>query len=86
MMKTVTMLELRSKGREVVRRLDRGERLELTYRGRKVARLEPMREDHTGPGPDDDPIRTFHKLAEPLGSMSNNDIDQLLYGQDSRFS
>lgn len=85
-MKTVSMLELRSKGREVVKRLDRGERLELTYRGRKVARLEPVREDRRGPVSDDDPIRTFHKIAEPLGSMSNKEIDRLLYGEGSRFS
>lgn len=85
-MKTISMLELRSKGREVVNRLDRGEALDLTYRGRKVARLEPVRKDRTEPVPDDDPIRTFHRLAEPLGPMSNEDIDQLLYGGDSRFS
>lgn len=40
-MKTISMLELRSNGREVVRRLERGERLELTYRGRKVVRRVP---------------------------------------------
>ena len=84
-MKTVSMLELRSKGREVVKRLDRGERLELTYRGRKVARLEPVRKERRGPVPKDDPIRTFHKLAQPLGSMSNEEIDRLLYGESSRF-
>lgn len=85
-MKTITMLELRSKGREVVKRLERGERLELTYRGRRVARLEPFRAESAGPVPADDPIRTFHKLAEPLGGMSNEDIDQLLYGEDRRLS
>jgi|688.fasta_scaffold952611_2 antitoxin (DNA-binding transcriptional repressor) of toxin-antitoxin stability system len=85
-MKTVSMLELRSKGREVVKRLDRGERLELTYRGRKVATMEPALLKKSARVPDDDPIRTFHKLAEPLGPMSNEDIDQLLYGEGSRFS
>lgn len=84
-MKTISMLELRSKGREVVKRLERGERMDLTYRGRKVARLEPIRPAMDGPIPDDDPIRTFHKFAEPLGAMSNEDIDQVLYGENSRF-
>jgi len=85
-MKTITMLELRSKGREVVKRLERGERLDLTYRGRKVARLEPIRAAQNQGVPEDDPIRTFHKFAEPLGTMNNEDIDQLLYGENSRFS
>jgi antitoxin (DNA-binding transcriptional repressor) of toxin-antitoxin stability system len=85
-MKTISMLELRSKGRDIVKRLDRGERLELTYRGRKVAVMEPAVSKKSTPIPADDPIRTFHKLAEPLGPMSNEDIDQLLYGEGSRFS
>lgn len=79
-MKTVSMLELRSRGRDVVRRLERGERLELSYRGRIVATLVPTEADASKPIPPDDPIRTFHKFAEPMGAMTNEEIDQLLYG------
>jgi antitoxin (DNA-binding transcriptional repressor) of toxin-antitoxin stability system len=86
MIETISISEFRSKGREVVKRLDRGERLALTYRGRQVALLEPVREDRKGLIPADDPIHKFHRLAEPLGPMSNEDIDQLLYGEGSRFS
>jgi antitoxin (DNA-binding transcriptional repressor) of toxin-antitoxin stability system len=82
-MNTITMLELRSRGREVIKRLERGERLDLTYRGRKVARLEPIQQDESGPIPADDPIFTFFKHAEPLGSMTNEEIDQLLYGPEA---
>jgi antitoxin (DNA-binding transcriptional repressor) of toxin-antitoxin stability system len=82
-MKTISMLELRSKGREVIKRLERGERLDLTYRGRKVARLEPIQHDESGPIPADDPIFTLFKHAEPLGSMTNEEIDQLLYGPEA---
>jgi antitoxin (DNA-binding transcriptional repressor) of toxin-antitoxin stability system len=42
-MKAVSMLELRSCGRDLVKRLKRGERMELTYRGRKEAMLEHKR-------------------------------------------
>lgn len=79
-MKTISMLELRSKGREVVKRLDRGERLELTYRGRKVATMEPTVLKKSAPIPADDPIFEFLKRAEPLGGLTNEDIDQVLYG------
>jgi hypothetical protein len=48
--------------------------------------MEPALLKKSARVPDDDPIRTFHKLAEPLGPMSNEDIDQLLYGEGSRFS
>ena len=82
-MKTVSMLELRSRGKDVVRRLERGERLELTYRGRKVARLEPMNPVEAGPIPEDDPIFALLEKAEPLGPMTNEAIDQLLYGPEA---
>jgi antitoxin (DNA-binding transcriptional repressor) of toxin-antitoxin stability system len=79
-MKTISMLELRSKGRDIVKRLDRGERLELTYRGRKVAVMEPAVSKKSTPIPADDPIFAFLERAEPLGGLTNEDIDQVLYG------
>jgi antitoxin (DNA-binding transcriptional repressor) of toxin-antitoxin stability system len=82
-MKTISMLELRSKGREVVKRLDRGERLELTYRGRKVATMEPALRKKSSTIPADDPILEFLKRAEPLGGLTNEDIDQVLYGRQA---
>lgn len=56
-MKTVSMLELRSRGKDIVRRLQKGESLKLTYRGKKVATLLP--ETDKKAISKDDPIRTF---------------------------
>ncbi|MGI8605006.1 MAG: type II toxin-antitoxin system Phd/YefM family antitoxin [Verrucomicrobiales bacterium] len=80
-MKTVSMLELRSRGRDIVRRLEKGERLALTYRGKKVATLVPESPPANRVIPADDPIRRLHEIAEPMGSMTNEEIDQLLYGE-----
>lgn len=76
------MLELRSRGREIVKCLEHGERLELTYRGKKVGIIEPALSEGDKRIPIDDPIRTFHGYAQPLGSMTNQEIDRLLYGEE----
>jgi hypothetical protein len=31
--------------------------------------------------PKEDPLYRFHLLAEPMGSLGNEDIDQVLYGK-----
>jgi antitoxin (DNA-binding transcriptional repressor) of toxin-antitoxin stability system len=40
-MQSISMLELRQNAERVLSRLLRGERLQLTYRGKPVATLEP---------------------------------------------
>jgi antitoxin (DNA-binding transcriptional repressor) of toxin-antitoxin stability system len=82
-MKTVSMLDLRSRGRDIVRRLERGERLGLTYRGRKVATLVPVAEEPGEPFPTDDSIFQFVGGAEPMGNLTNEHIDQVLYGDQA---
>lgn len=80
-MNSISMLELRSRGKDVVSRLERGETLALTYRGRRVATLVPAGLDSDFPVPADDPIYRFAGGAEPMGGMSNEQIDRLLYGE-----
>jgi len=81
-MHTISMLELRTKSREVIQRLQRGERLALTFRGKKVATLLPEQDPDEIPVPPDDPFRSLCRLAEPeLGSMTNEQIDRTLYGE-----
>ena len=70
----------------MVKRLERGEKLGLTYRGKQVATLVPARAGKNRPIPPDDPIRTFHQYAEPMGAMTNEDIDRLLYGEPGKIS
>ncbi len=82
-MDTITMLDLRSRGKDVVKRLERGEKLALTYRGKRVATLVPERPDDDVPVPPEDPIFQFAAGAEPMGGMTNEQIDQLLYGQSA---
>ncbi len=83
------MLELRQNAEGVVQDLRRGMALTLTYRGQRLARLEPIRpsaEDIAA----DDPL---YLLAEQAGSatadrrmakentrLTNADIDRALYG------
>ena len=75
------MLELRTQSRNVLRWLKTGEPLALTFRGKKVATLLPEENAAEQPIPTDDPIRRLHELAEPMGSLTNEEIDRVLYGE-----
>jgi prevent-host-death family protein len=55
---TITMRELREKAEDIVRSVQKGRRMILTYRGRPVMRLEPIVADTT------DPDDAFYRLAE----------------------
>jgi prevent-host-death family protein len=75
---TVSMLDLRKRTAEMVKRIERGQRLILTYRGRPIGCLAPI----ASPVPwEDDP---FYRLGE-LGAasdatLSNRAIDDHVYG------
>ena len=77
-MKTISMLELRRDAARIVRQLSRGQRMVLTYRGKQVARLEPLQDDT--PGKDD----RFYKLAdlavEQGTGVTSEEIDKIVYG------
>lgn len=77
-MKTVSMLAFRRDAERVLEKVRRGERLILTHRGKPVARLEPIRK---GPIEQDDPFYSLCELAEATGSLTNRQIDEILYGQ-----
>lgn len=73
------MLELRRDAERIVRRIQAGERLVLTYRGKPVARIEPV-SDATADA--DDPFYTLDCLADTQGStLSNREMDEILYGR-----
>ena len=74
----VTLVEFRKDAEKVIRRVQRGERLVLTRRGRPVMRLEPIRER---PHDQDDPIYRLAELAAPRGKpMTDREIDRVVYG------
>ena len=76
-MLTVSLLEFRRDARSVIRRLMQGQRMILSYRGKPVARMEPILET---PFRSDDPIYSLADLAVPgLASCSNEAMDGVIY-------
>jgi len=78
-MKTVTMLDFRHNAEKILAQVQKGERIILTNRGKPVARLEPITPESVDA---DDPFYSLAELAEAGGgSLSNAQIDDILYGQ-----
>jgi len=77
-MKEVSMLDLRRNTEAIIAQVQKGERLILTRRGKPVARLEPIRDE---PVDASDPFYSLSDLAEPAGSLTARQIDEVLYGQ-----
>lgn len=78
-MKTLSMVELRNKAEQVIRQVGQGQRFLLTYRGKPVARLEPVRPE---PPVNDDRFYRLYELAdEREKSITNDDIDRIVYGE-----
>jgi len=76
--KTVTMLQFRKDAEAVLRQVAKGRAFVLTYRGKPVARLEPLREDVISA---DDPIYDLYKEASPTAEpLTNEEIDRIVYG------
>ncbi len=76
-MKTISMLEFRQDAEKIIRQLQAGQRLILTYRGKPVARLEPLLETATGA---EDPFYTLYRLADTEGeSLTDREMDEIVY-------
>jgi antitoxin (DNA-binding transcriptional repressor) of toxin-antitoxin stability system len=80
-MKEMTMVEFRRSARRALEAVGRGERILLTYRGKAVARLEPVRPEPSDLS-DDDPLLRIEDFAVdgPGGPLPNEAIDRILYG------
>lgn len=80
-MKTVSMLEFRRNAQRTLKAVLRGERFLLTYRGKPVARLEPVRPE-SAEVPEDDPLLRVDDFAVDGagGPLGNEEIDRLIYG------
>ncbi len=76
-MKKISMVDFRLDAERILAQVQKGQRMILTRRGKPVARLEPMEEN--GPAADD-PFYSLDRLAEPGASLTNSDIDEILYG------
>jgi prevent-host-death family protein len=63
----------------VLRAVKEGRSLTLTYRNNPLARIVPLKEEQTVPK--DDRIFRLDELAEPIGPLTNGEIDCLVYAQ-----
>lgn len=77
-MKTITMLEFRKNAGKIIRWSQKGQRMTVTYRGKPVMKIEPVMQKKA---PADDPFYSLGLVADNSGgSLSNEDMDKLIYG------
>jgi len=75
-MTTVSVLEFRKDAAKIIRRLEQGQRMILSYRGRPVARMEPWVK---GAADADDPIYSLASLAIDGEACTNEEMDRVIY-------
>ena len=79
-MKTLSMLEFRRNAQRVLESVQRGERLVLTYRGKPVARLEPVAAEPPPISTDDPLLRVDDYAVDgPGGPLDDDEVDRLIY-------
>ena len=77
-MTIVTMLDFRKQADRVLARVAKGESIVLTYRGKPVARLEPVGAEAIAA---DDPVYGLAELASQSAKpLTNAAIDRIVYG------
>ncbi len=64
-MKTVSMLDFRNRAERIIAQVQKGQAIVLTYRGKPVLRLQPLREDEIA---EDDPFYTLDRHADAKGT------------------
>ncbi len=79
-MTSVAMLEFRRNAGGILKRVMRGERMVLTYRGRPAIRLEPA-EPAESPQRDDPFYRLAGLAGAGGGDADNTAIDEAVYGR-----
>ena len=76
-MDKVSIVEFRRHTDAIIRKVRQGKRFILTYRGKPVMRLEPIRDAEISP---DDPFYRIAQLATSNGrSLTNEEIDRIIY-------
>ena len=69
--------ELRFNFKKVIENLNRGIEMTLTYRNRPLARILPL--ERLDEIPEEDPFYELHEKAEAMGSITNEEIDSIVY-------
>jgi len=76
-MENITMLEMRKNAGGIIRRIKRGERMILFYRGKPVVRLEPISKNNTS---QNDSFFSMSKISlEDVEILDNRKMDSLVY-------
>ena len=76
---TISTHQMRFEFERVLRAVKAGRSLTLTYRSKPLARIVPLKEEQALQ--EDDPIFRLGELAEPIGPLTNAEIDTLVYDQ-----
>jgi len=71
--------EMRFQFGRVLKAAKAGRSLTLTYRSKPLARIVPLMPH--GEVSADDSVFRLHELAEPLGPLTNAELDAAIYGQ-----
>jgi antitoxin (DNA-binding transcriptional repressor) of toxin-antitoxin stability system len=73
----ISVLEFRREAKKIIGRLQKGQRMVLTYRGKAIARMEPIGAESIA---EDDPIYSLADLAVTgAGSISNEEMERIIY-------
>ena len=76
---SISTHEMRFQFARVLQAVKAGRSLTLTYRRKPLARIVPLKA-HAELSPDD-PVFRLHELAEPLGPLTNTEMDAAIYGR-----
>ena len=71
--------EMRFQFGRVLKAVRAGRSLTLTYRNKPLARISPLKPETEPPA--DDPVFRLQELAEPIGPLTNTQIDESIYGR-----
>jgi antitoxin (DNA-binding transcriptional repressor) of toxin-antitoxin stability system len=78
-MTTISLTEFRTRANAILKQLNKGRAFVLTYRGKPVARLEPIYAQAVHAN---DSIYCLAELASDAGaSLTNAQIDEIVYGR-----
>jgi prevent-host-death family protein len=75
---TISTDEMRFQFARVLQAVKAGRSLTLTYRNKPLARIVPLKAQQAISA--DDPVFRLHELAEPIGPLTNAEIDAAVYG------
>ena len=76
-MRQISLPEFRRDAEAVIRQAQQGQSLILTYRGKPVLRMEPIRDQVVTA---DDPFYSLARLAShETAPLTNEEIDQVVY-------